>query len=53
MTVKAINERLEFETTIHDTARQFVELIAVAKAKVKQLRGRRLRTENIGNGELR
>jgi hypothetical protein len=39
MTVKAIAERLEIETTIHETARQCVELIAAAKAKVKSLGG--------------
>jgi hypothetical protein len=39
MTVKAINDRLEVEKTIHDAARQIVELIAATKERVAKLRG--------------
>lgn len=39
MTVKAINERFEIETTVHETARQIVELIAAAKERVEKLGG--------------
>ena len=39
MTVKAINDRLEVETAIHETARQMVELIHAAKERVKALGG--------------
>ena len=39
MTVKAINNRLEIETTIHDTAHQIVELIAAARERVEKLGG--------------
>ncbi len=39
MTIKAINEKLEIETTVHETAKQIVEIIAAAKAKVAKLGG--------------
>jgi hypothetical protein len=39
MTVKAINERLEVETIVHETARQIVEMIAAAKQKIEKLGG--------------
>jgi hypothetical protein len=39
MTIKAINERLEVETVVHETARQCVELIQAATKRVKELGG--------------
>ncbi len=39
MTVKAINERFEIETAVHETARQIVELIEAARQRVEKLGG--------------
>jgi len=39
MTVKEINERLEIETIVHQTARQIVELIEAATKQIEKLGG--------------